>query len=133
MRLRTALVVVTLAEEMPANEARDLSATLNKQLGIKTAHVLINQVYPDRFPVDSPQSAVLDRLVDAQGALSPELAAITEHSDLARRRRRLNERYIEQLHRTVAAPQSLFPLLFEPQIGPDHIDLIAELIEQQVG
>jgi hypothetical protein len=122
-------VIATLAEEMPANEARDLGATLNKQIGLKTAHLLINQVYPDRFPAGSPQAAVLDRLVAAPPA-DDDLAALTAHSALAHDRRRLNERYIEQLARNVPAPQSIIPLLFVPALGLREIQALSQLVEQ---
>ncbi len=128
-RRRTALVIATLAEEMPANEARDLGATLNKQIGLKVAHLLINQVYPDRFPAGSPQAAVLDRVAVATPAAG-DLAALAAHALLSRDRRRLNERYIEQLARTVPAPQSHIPLLFTPVLGPREIQTLSQLVEQ---
>jgi len=144
-RRRTALVLVTLAEEMPANEARDLAASLNKRLGLKVAHLFVNQVYPERYPDGSPITEVLDRLVEQRsaeaGIESPapgpgahcDLASLTAHADLARQRRLLNERYIEQLHRTVPASRSELPILFVPRLGPDQIASLSALIEQQVG
>jgi anion-transporting ArsA/GET3 family ATPase len=128
-RRRTALTIVTLAEEMPANEARDLSASLNKQIGLKTAHLLVNQVYPDRFPAGSPQEQVLDRLHTAAPA-DPDLRALAEHGAMSRDRRRLNERYIEQLARNVPAPQSLIPLLFTPALGLPELQSLSSLVEQ---
>jgi anion-transporting ArsA/GET3 family ATPase len=144
-RRRSALVLVTLAEEMPANEARDLTASLNKRLGLKVAHLFVNQVYPNRFPEGSPITEVLAALVDSHGPKadieSPnpgaseqcDLAALTAHADLARQRRALNERYIQKLHRTVPAPRSELPILFVPKLGPSEIDSLSRLIEQQLG
>ena len=130
-RRRTALALVTLAEEMPANECRDLAGTLN-QLGIKTSHVLVNQVYPDRFPEGSPQAQVLDQL-EGRADLPTSLAALANHAELARRRRTLNERYISQIEHTVPAPHSLFPLLFTPSLGPTEIEQLSQLVEERVG
>lgn len=131
-RNRTALALVTLAEEMPANECRDLAGALNKQLGIKTSHVLINQVYPDRFPAGSPQAQVLDCL-DLAGNLPPSLAALAGHADLARHRRSLNERYIDQIAHTVPAPHTQFPLLFTPSLGAPEIEELSQRVEAEVG
>ncbi|HUH01339.1 MAG TPA: ArsA family ATPase [Kofleriaceae bacterium] len=130
-RRRTALALVTLAEEMPANEARELSGTLNKQLGLKVARVLVNQVYPDRFPADTPQLAVLQALsrAVAAGHAGAELEALHDHADLARHRSALNQRYIDLLSRSVPAPLSLFPLLFVPTLGPNEIDLLSRHVE----
>jgi anion-transporting ArsA/GET3 family ATPase len=132
-RRRTALVLVTLAEDMPSHEARDLTAALNKRLGLKVAHLFVNQVYPDRFPPGGPEAAILDRLVDRAGQLPADLNALAAHSDLARRRRRLNEHYIRQLEKMVPARQSQLPLLFVPTLGPSEIDQLSRLVEGQVG
>ncbi len=144
-RRRTALVLVTLAEEMPANEARDLTASLNKRLGLKVAHLFVNQVYPERFPDNSPLTEVLDALVETHQSKTDiadpnppagehcDLAALTAHAELARQRRLLNERYIQKLHRTVPARQSELPILFVPKVGPPEIDSLSRLIEKQLG
>jgi len=132
-RKRTALTIVTLAEEMPANEARDLSGVLNKDLGIKTARVIVNQVYPDRFPPDAAQTRVLDAVLEAPPEeAGADLEAVAAHAHLARRRRALNERYIEQLHRTVPAPQTLIPLLFTPTLGPLEIEELSRMVEERL-
>jgi anion-transporting ArsA/GET3 family ATPase len=128
---RTALVLVSLAEEMPANEARELQDKLSTGLGIEPQLVVANQVYPDRFPTGSPQGQVLDALLS--GAVPPPLAALTAHADLARSRRALNERYLDQLRRTVRAPLAELPLLFVPRLGPDHVQQLSATLEKAVA
>ncbi len=137
-RRRTALVLVTLAEDMPTNEARDLTAVLNKRLGLKVAHLFINQVYPDRFPADSPAAAVLEQLLASAATggapqLSADLAAVAQHSELARRRRQLNERYIRKLKSIVPARRSLLPLIFAPVLGREEIAALSRLVEEALG
>ena len=73
---RTAAVLVTLAEEMPVNEAIELEAKLTA-LGIVPQHVVCNQIYPKHFPAGSPVDKVLDALV-AEPALA--LAARRGHA-----------------------------------------------------
>lgn len=127
---RTAVVLVTLAEEMPANEASELSAQLAGELGIDVTKLVINQVYPDRFPAGSPETAVLEKLLTADPAtLSADLRAIVEHSDLARQRRALNQRYLDQLHGAFEVPKTQLPLLFAPTLGPTEIDELSALLE----
>jgi anion-transporting ArsA/GET3 family ATPase len=131
---RTALVLVSLAEEMPANEARELQDKLSTGLGIEPQLVVANQVYPDRFPAGSPQGQVLDALLTVQpGDMAPPLAALTAHADLARSRRALNERYLDQLRRTVRAPLAELPLLFVPRLGPDHVQQLSATLEKAVA
>jgi anion-transporting ArsA/GET3 family ATPase len=147
-RDRTALVLTTLAEEMPANEARELSETLRGDLGIETARLVVNQVYPDRFPSESPAAAILDALsrhvpaagptlspeqARARAAGDPDLTALAAHGELARGRRRLNERYLAHLAASVPAPQAQLPLLFVPSLGPAEIDALSAELERQLA
>lgn len=129
-RRRTSLILVTLAEEMPANEARELSESLHGELGLDVARLVVNQVYPDRFPAESPQRAVLDALDGHEGG---DLGAIAAHGRLAASRRELNERYIAELRKAVFAPHSELPLLFSPSLGPDEIELLSNVVEQELG
>ena len=43
----TEVLITTLAEEMPVAEAVELSALLQKKLGMSVAGVIVNQVLPD--------------------------------------------------------------------------------------
>jgi anion-transporting ArsA/GET3 family ATPase len=128
---RTAVVIVTLAEEMPSNEARDLTAKFDQLMGLRPQSVVVNQLYLPRFADGSPQGRVLDALVGELGDanLDDRLRALALHGDLARSRRRLNERYLEQLAATVPAPQTHLPLLFSPTIGVQEIDYLSRLVE----
>lgn len=128
---RTAVVVVTLAEEMPANEARELSQALDQRLGLRVSHVLVNQVYPDRFPAESAQESVLDALL--RGPRAAELDALAAHAELERSRRRLNEEYIRELRTSIPAPQSELPFLFVPHIGQREIQELSRLLERNLG
>jgi anion-transporting ArsA/GET3 family ATPase len=142
---RTAVILVTLAEEMPVNESRELTAALDRELGMRVSHVVINQVYPQRFEDGSLPVRVLDAL-DAPGqpaAGAPDLAAgagdqrdvaaLIAHSQLARGRRRLNERYIAELERSLQTPHSQLPYLFVPSLGPAEIQALSRTLEERLG
>jgi len=129
-KTRTAMTLVTLAEEMPANEARDLSGALDSELGIGVDHLFINQVYPDRFAPDSPQDEVLEAAL--AGKTTPPVSEMAAHAALARGRRKLNERYIAQLAKEIAAPQTQLPRLFVPTLSPKDIRSLSEMIEKQL-
>src|SRR5262245_3350218 len=60
--VRTSVVIVTLAEEMPINEALELEVQLG-QLGVAPQQLVVNQVYPDHVPAGTPAARVLDTLV----------------------------------------------------------------------
>jgi anion-transporting ArsA/GET3 family ATPase len=125
-RRRTAVVMVTLAEEMPANEAREFSEILREDLGLDVTHLVVNQLYPDHFPEGSTPSRVLDAL-PSNG--DEELAALRTHGLLGRSRRALNEQYLRVLGDTIDAPRVELPFLFTPALGPDNIDTLSHVLE----
>lgn len=131
-RERTGLVLVTLAEEMPANEASELSSALGEQLGIGVEQVIINQLYPDRFPSGSPVRTIIDLLSDSNGA-DGDVQAVAEHAQMAMRRRDLNARYLEQIRSTVPGAKTELPMLFTRSFGPTEIEHLSQLLEHALG
>src|ERR1041384_3926624 len=85
---RTSAVLVTLAEEMPVNEAIELEAKLTA-LGIVPQQLLVNQVFPRHFPPATRVAKVLDALIADQAGLAPPLLQLTAHAQLSRDRRAL--------------------------------------------
>ena len=116
---RTATVLVTLAEEMPVNEAIELEAKLGG-LGIVPQQIVVNQVFPRHFPAGAPVGRVLDELL-SDPAPRPPLAELTAHAGLSRARRELNERYLADLHARTPTRIGELPMLFAHTLGPDHI------------
>jgi len=121
---RTATVLVTLAEEMPVNEAIELEGKL-AALGIVPQHIICNQLYPNHFPAGSPVTKVLDALAGA-GPLPSPLAEVTQHASLSRDRRTLNERYLAELRKRAKAPVHELPIIFTPALTHAHIKILGE-------
>lgn len=124
---RTAAVLVTLAEEMPVNEAIELEAKLTA-LGIVPQHVLANQVFPRHFAPGAPVTRVLDALVADEANLAAPLAQLASHAELSRDRRELNERYLAELRRRATTKVSELPMLFAPTLGPAEVKLLGDKI-----
>ena len=121
---RTAAVLVTLAEEMPVNEACELEARLTT-LGIVPQHIICNQVYPEHFPAGAPVTRVLDALA-SDAALASPLREVTAHALLSRDRRRLHEHYLGELRRRANTPLHELPMLFTPTLEPAHVRALGE-------
>ncbi len=121
---RTAAVLVTLAEEMPVNEAIELETKLTS-MGITPQRIVCNQVYPSHFPAGSPVSSVLDALA-ADPALASPLREIALHALLSRDRRSLNERYLLELRKRAKTPVHELPVLFAPALTPAHVRSLAD-------
>jgi anion-transporting ArsA/GET3 family ATPase len=121
---RTAAVLVTLAEEMPVNEACELETKL-VSFGIAPQRIACNQVYPEYFAAGSPVTRVVDALAGAQPALASPLAELASHAELARSRRALNARYLAELRRRAATPVGELPMLFASRFGRAQVETLA--------
>ena len=124
---RTATVLVTLAEEMPVNEAIELETKLS-ELGIVPQQLLVNQVFPRHFSPGAPVSKVLDALVADQAGLTAPLAQLTAHAQLSRDRRALHERYLAELRARAATKVDELPMLFTQSLGLAEVKLLGDKI-----
>ena len=121
---RTFAIIVTLAEEMPVNEAIELEQKLTA-IGIVPQHVICNQIYPDHFPAGSPVAKVLDALV-ADPALPSPLREVETHAQLSRDRHSLNARYLAELRSRAKAPVIELPIIFTPQLSSAQVRSLGE-------
>lgn len=112
---RSAVVAVTLAEELPVQETLELLDGLRSRVGREPALVVANQLYP---PVPG-EAAGLD------GAVGPAL-------DLWRRRRAMNEREVARLGAAWRGPLLELPLLAEDD-GPSLVDALARRLARGPG
>lgn len=123
-RERTAAVLVTLAEEMPVNEAIELEAKL-VALGIVPQRMIANQVYPEHFAAGSAVERTLETLI-AQPQLATPLAELTHHASLSRDRRRLNAHYLVELEKRTKTPVVELPMVFAQRLGSKHVHALGE-------
>jgi anion-transporting ArsA/GET3 family ATPase len=107
---RTAVVVVTLAEEMPVNETLELRAALHDRMGLDASLVVVNSIAPDRFAPD--EAAILAALEAPPD--SPVGAALWAHG-----RAREQRAQLRRLRGKLDAPPVRVPLFFagEPEAG----------------
>ena len=112
--------VVTLPEEMPANEAIELHRALG-QHGLPQGPLFLNGVFEPRF---TPQ----ERTQVARGG--PLLAAAADAAESHEARADLSVRYRELLRKEVQLPLVPVPYLFDRSFGPQAIEKVAHAIEE---
>ncbi|HUJ59728.1 MAG TPA: ArsA family ATPase [Kofleriaceae bacterium] len=127
----TAVVLVTLAEEMPVNEAIELEGKLHA-LHITPQHLVCNQVYPEHFPPHTPVARVVDALA-ADPALPSPLYELASHARLSRDRRALNERYLAELRQRAKTPMVELPMVFAPTLLPEHVRALGDTLDQRLN
>lgn len=131
---RTSPIVVTLAEDMPTNESIELATRLQREAQVHVQGVVVNQLYPDRFPAGTPPARVLARLVDAGGAEGDaQVAPLIARARMARSRRQLNERYLARLAAELPLPTAQLPRLFVPSLGPKEMADLSRRLGAEMG
>lgn len=135
---RTAFLLVTLAEEMPVNEAIEMYHTIQDELGIPLAHLIINGVYPQ--VLDRKECAVLarlrERLMQREGDAPQDAAlvqAMADCLDAAVRRRALNDKYIAKLGRETHHDALEVPFVFASSLDFDLVETVAEALETRLA
>lgn len=109
---RCGVVVVTQAEEMPVQEAVELSAVLDEHLKREPDLLVVNALYP---PAPSAEE-----VAGLAGEDRPPAALV----DLWRRRRAVNRRELERLVKVWPGPMVGLPLLPLPR-GPELVSALA--------
>lgn len=126
---RTGVVMVTLAEDMPANEAIELTSDLREHLELGVTKLVVNQLYTDRFPKSSPQTKILETLSEHNWSGSPsdrDLEILTQSGQQWQSRRTLNEQQLERLTQSLGLPAIHLPRLFLPELSTVEIDQFAQ-------
>ena len=120
---QTSVTVVTLAEEMPVQEAIELRSSLFERFGREPELLVVNGLYPP-----APEGSTEGE----DGRLEPS-AAVDEEAMQAlwRRRRAVNERELERLAAGWPSPSLKLPLMpMEP--GPPLVEALVERIEREM-
>ena len=117
---RLAVVVVTLAEEMPVQEALELEEMLSERLQRRPNLLVVNGLYP---PLPEPLAAELG---SSRGAAANPASAVWY------RRRRVNERELERLRREWRPALAEVPLLPMDR-GPQLVGALRQRLEAGGG
>ena len=128
--VRTAVALVTLAEEMPVNETIELADRLRKKVGTPVGPVIVNQLYPPRFSV-GPSARALADLPEVTGDES--LDPLLKRARIAMRRRAMNDRYLEKLAAQLPLPQAQLPYLFSPVFAAEQVQDLSARLEAQLS
>ena len=124
---QSAVMAVALAEEMPVNETIDLEARLQKQMGLKLAHVLVNGVLPERFT-----GAEVERMAAANGQAGPVAREALEAAIVAHERAKSQRTQVGRLRRGTEAPVATLPFLPRPELDLDGLEELSRELERKL-
>ena len=130
---RSSMLLVTLAEDLPVNEALELYRTVREQLRMSVTRVIVNQVWSDRFTrSDGAAARVVAALADTEARADPTLGPLLARAETARQRRLLNQQYLSQLAERLPRPQVRLPFLFAKDFGAAEVEMLSRLLEEEL-
>jgi len=125
--LRTAVVLVTLAEEMPVNESIQLRMELEKRMRIPVAALCINGLFPNRF---AGQEALVQRIQILLEEEDDVLERLATAACFRLDRRQLQQSYVQRLDQVLQLPTLEIPFYFREDIREDVIVDIAQRVAE---
>jgi anion-transporting ArsA/GET3 family ATPase len=125
---RTAVNLVTTAEEMPVNETTEMFRQLHGELKMPTGFLFVNRLHRDDFP-DAPVARLAESA--ARGRKTKENKLLGEVAARAREEAgwtRLNARYLARLVEEIDMPAVELPFLFTEEFGFGAVRELAECL-----
>ena len=128
---RCQVILVTLPEETPVNELVETAYQLEDRVGVSLGPVVINGCYPDLPGLTvAPKKAA-----DAAGTSlrRGEGPALATAASFRRERMELQAEQVARLSDALPLPQLRLPYLFDAELGPPQLDLLAHSLLTGIG
>ncbi len=127
---RCQVMLVTVPEETPVNEAVETAFHLEDQAGVKLAPIVVNGIWAD---LDLPPDAAAT-IAAAGLTLAPsDGARVVLAAEFRRQRRALQAAQLARLADMLPLPQLRLPYVFAPELGPDDIAVLAGVLGEQLA
>jgi anion-transporting ArsA/GET3 family ATPase len=123
---RCQVLLVTLPEETPVNEAVETASRLRERVGVRIGAIVVNGLYA---PVEGLDAAP-EQLA---GVPADEAEALLAAAAFRRSRQQLQHEQLARLSENLDLPQLHLPFLFSPELGPAEIDELAAALAKAVG
>jgi len=125
---RTAINLVTTAEEMPVNETLEMYGQIRADLHMPLGMLFANRVHRCNFTATD-----LDQLAGRLDSLTDPLQRALADEAVSRGREEvgwstINQTYLDQLHREVEMPLVEIPFAFAEEFGSEEVQAIAAAI-----
>jgi anion-transporting ArsA/GET3 family ATPase len=120
---RCQVMLVTIPEETPVNEAADTAFQLEDRAGVQLAPIVVNGLWPH-----------LDLPGQVTAHLEPaDAGRVEEAAEFRRQRQRLQDEQVKRLGELLPLPQIRLPFLFSTELGPKDLEALADSFEPQLA
>ncbi len=133
--VRSTAVLVTLAEDLPANEAIELAARIRGELGMSIGPLVVNALYPSRFESGPSARALAAFSAEKEapsGTIDPLLEPLLRTAQTAHSRRDLNEHSLARLRTSLNLPMIELPYFFTSDFDLRKLTELAARLETQL-
>jgi len=128
---RCQVILVTLPEETPVNEVTETAFALEDRVGIKLGPVVVNGLYPVIESLEADPEALADQ---AGTTLRPgEADALRAAARFRATRQALQHDQVRRLASALPLPQLRLPFLFDVDLGPAQLDVLADALALEVN
>jgi anion-transporting ArsA/GET3 family ATPase len=128
---RCSVVLVTIPEETPVNELIETAYALEDRVGVKLGPVVVNEVYPALDGLDADPEAAA---AEADTSLRPgEAEALAAAARFRQERSALQAEQLSRLGEGLPLPQLRLPFLFEADLGPEEVEVLADALRESVA
>ena len=117
---RCQVMLVTIPEETPVNEAADTAFHLEDRAGVKLAPIVVNGVWPR-----------LDLDVDSAGDLSD--GRVRAAAEFRLQRQALQEEQVKRLASLLPLPQLTLPFVFSTELDRRDLEELADALAPQLA
>jgi anion-transporting ArsA/GET3 family ATPase len=121
---RCQVMLVTIPEETPVNEAADTAFHLEDRAGVQLAPIVVNGYWPH---LDLPDD------VTGHDLPAPDLIRVRAAAEFRRQRQSLQEEQIARLAEMLPLPQIRLPFLFSTELGWEDLQVLAGSFEPQLN
>jgi anion-transporting ArsA/GET3 family ATPase len=127
------VVLVTIPEETPVNEAVETAFSLEDRVGIGLGPIVVNGVYPPIEGLVADAAAVAAAADEADVSLRPgEAVALASAARFRLDRTALQAEQVARLQAQLPLPQLRLPFLFSAEIGPAELDDLARVMLAEI-
>lgn len=119
---RCQVMLVTIPEETPVNEAADTAFHLEDRAGVQLAPIVVNGLWPH-----------LDLPGQVTAHLDPaDAGRVEKAAEFRRQRQQLQDDQVKRLGEMLPLPQIRLPFLFSTELGPKDLEVLADSFEPQL-
>ena len=127
---RCQVMLVTLPEETPVNEAADTAFHLEDRAGVKLAPIVVNGLWPRLdLPVDSSDALARSGIP----LTSAQVTSLGRAGEFRRRRQELQEAQLIRLANLLPLPQIHLPYVFTAELGLTDIEVLAGVLRTELA